>query len=295
MSTLDYREKALLFAAGDARLIGIVTVPASNLRSKLGVLIVVGGPQYRVGSHRQFVLLARGLARQGVPVMRFDYRGMGDASGRLLTFEEVNQDIASALDEFCARVPGLRSVVIWGLCDAASAALFYAHRDARVGGLVLLNPWVRTDAGRAKAYMKHYDLQRAFSLEFWKKAVTGKWKPGAALKGFMELAGKLRSENKAEVAINSGAPAALPLPERMAQGWDKFKGPILLILSGNNDYVADEFRDLLAASREWQRRATRGNVTRLDFPAANHTFSRSDWRAQVEQWTGQWIHKHFAS
>ncbi len=290
---MNSAESAIAFACGDDALVGIVHRGAAEART--GVLIVVGGPQYRVGSHRQFVLLARGLAAQGLPVMRFDYRGMGDASGRLLTFEEVNQDIACALDEFCARVPGLRSVVIWGLCDAASAALFYAHRDARVGGLVLLNPWVRTEAGRAKAYMKHYYLQRAFSLEFWKKAVTGKWKPGTALKGFMELAGKLRTASQPEAPADRSASAALPLPERMAQGWDKFKGPILLILSGNNDYVADEFRDLAGASRDWQRRVTRGNLTRQDFPAANHTFSRGDWRAQVEQWTGQWIHEHFPS
>jgi len=28
---------------------------------------------------------------------------------------------------------------------AASAALFYAYRDPRVAGLVLVNPWVRTE------------------------------------------------------------------------------------------------------------------------------------------------------
>ncbi len=281
-------ESSLAFACGAEELIGIVHRGAAD--AHVGVLVVVGGPQYRVGSHRQFVLLARGLARQGLPVMRFDYRGMGDASGRLFTFEEVNADIACALDEFFVQEPGLRSVVIWGLCDAASAALFYAHRDARVSGLVLLNPWVRTAAGMAKAYMKHYYLQRAFSPEFWKKVVTGQWRLGATLQGLMDLTGKLRAGTQ-----SASAPTAVSLPERMAQGWDKFTGPILLILSGNNDYVADEFRDLIGASRSWQRRVTRGNVTRRDFPAANHTFSRSDWRAQVEQWTGQWIHKQFAN
>lgn len=286
-------ESAITFACGADELVGVLHPGAGDAR--VGVLVVVGGPQYRVGSHRQFVLLARGLARQGLPVMRFDYRGMGDAGGHVLTFEEVNADIARAIDEFFTREPGLRYVVIWGLCDAASAALFYAHRDTRVSGLVLLNPWVRTEAGMAKAYMKHYYLQRAFSPEFWKKVVTGKWKLGATLKGFMNLAGKLRAGTTPSADAPTSTEQSVPLPERMAQGWDKFNGPILLILSGNNDYVADEFRDLIGASLSWQRRVTRGGVTRQDFPAANHTFSRSDWRDQVEQWTGQWIHKHFAS
>jgi len=61
----------------------VVSVPgeADAAAADTGVLIVVGGPQYRVGSHRQFVMLARFLADHGVPCMRFDYRGMGDVSG----------------------------------------------------------------------------------------------------------------------------------------------------------------------------------------------------------------------
>ena len=38
---------------------------------------------------------------------------------------------------------------------------FFMHtRDQRITGLVLLNPWVRTDQGAAKTYLKHYYLTR---------------------------------------------------------------------------------------------------------------------------------------
>jgi hypothetical protein len=50
-------EEPLLFRCENARLVGILHRPAEQ-RTR-GVLLVVGGPQYRVGSHRQFVLLAR--------------------------------------------------------------------------------------------------------------------------------------------------------------------------------------------------------------------------------------------
>ena len=52
------------------------------------VLVVVGGPQVRAGSHRHFVQLARHLATHGHAVMRFDVRGMGDV--RSVTYEYGN-------------------------------------------------------------------------------------------------------------------------------------------------------------------------------------------------------------
>ena len=70
-------EFPVVFSCGGDQLVGMVHPAAA----RLGVVIVVGGPQYRVGSHRQFVLMARDLAREGYPVLRFDYRGMGDSDG----------------------------------------------------------------------------------------------------------------------------------------------------------------------------------------------------------------------
>src|SRR5712692_9618697 len=137
---MTHNEIALIFDCEGESLVGILS-GAGPLAGR-GVLIVVGGPQYRVGSHRQFTLLARHLAERGVPALRFDYRGMGDSGGEFRTFERVGADIRWAVDRFFASVPGLKEVVIWGLCDAASAALFYAHQDERVSGLILLNPWV---------------------------------------------------------------------------------------------------------------------------------------------------------
>ena len=57
-----------------------------------GVLVIVGGPQYRVGSHRQYVQLSRHLAEQGIASMRFDVRGMGDSPGVQRSFEEIDDE-----------------------------------------------------------------------------------------------------------------------------------------------------------------------------------------------------------
>ena len=74
------KEKPFIFNCNNEKLVGIIHYPEKKPYFQKGLLIVVGGPQYRVGSHRQFVLLARNLSIAGIPVMRFDYRGMGDSS-----------------------------------------------------------------------------------------------------------------------------------------------------------------------------------------------------------------------
>jgi len=58
------QERALRFRCQSEWLYGILHLPQQPVAR--GVLIVVGGPQYRVGSHRQFVLLARYLAERGI-------------------------------------------------------------------------------------------------------------------------------------------------------------------------------------------------------------------------------------
>jgi exosortase A-associated hydrolase 1 len=129
---VSFRERAVTLRCEGERMVGIVSVPERP--STRGVLVVVGGPQYRAGSHRQFTLLCRGLADDGIAAMRFDYRGMGDAEGEPRTFEDIDGDIRAAIDHFCTQVPGMSEVLICGLCDAASATMFYAHSDPRVKG-----------------------------------------------------------------------------------------------------------------------------------------------------------------
>jgi uncharacterized protein len=279
----SFVEEALVFDCLGESLVGVLSVPRSP--GPRAVLIVVGGPQYRAGSHRQFTLLARHLAEVGIPSLRFDYRGMGDSSGEARIFERIEEDIGCAIDQLFARVPELDDVVIWGLCDAASAALFYAHRDARVSGLVLLNPWVRTEHGIARAHLRHYYGARLLQRSFWRKIGRGEFnvrRAGTALGKFVASAVGRPG------AGTTDACGRAPLPDRMEDGLRSFRGRVLLILSGN-DLTAQEFRDLVARSGRWRRLLQDRRVTRLELPEANHTFARRDWRDQVARWTAAWV------
>lgn len=284
-----HTETPLVFQCQGDYLTAIVHHAAES--SGLGVVLVVGGPQYRVGSHRQFVLLARLLAAKGVPVMRFDYRGMGDSEGDMRSFAALDDDINAAITAFYQACPELRGVVLWGLCDAASAALFYAYQDLRVKGLALLNPWVFTERGAAKTYLKYYYLQRLVNPELWRKVFSLKFEYRQSVASLLNLRKKfMRNKTVYSVAMSKAelVDDALDLPTRLRECLQRFQHPVLLILSGR-DLTADEFKETLKHDKKWRTLLANSRVTRHDSVGADHTFSSQVWRDQVAAWTLAWL------
>jgi uncharacterized protein len=280
-------ETPVIFECHGDKLIGMIH-PADTAAT-IGVLVVVGGPQYRIGSHRQFILLTRHLAEQGIPSMRFDVRGMGDSEGLPCRFDQLDDDIRAAIDYFLASCPSLQHVVLWGLCDGASAALFYAYQDSRVKGLVLLNPWVFTEQGAAKTYLKHYYLQRFLSKDFWVKVFSLKFNVAHSLVSLLSLlkqaTGKIETQ-PTNTAIRVDENLALPV--RMRECLRQFRHPLLLILSGR-DLTAGEFKETVKGDPEWLSLLSQPQITRRDFADADHTFSSAAWRDQVAEWTSIWV------
>lgn len=274
-------EQASVFACGAESLVGVLSAP-TRPAGDVGVLIVVGGPQVRAGSHRQFVLLARYLAAAGFPSFRFDVRGMGDSTGPLRSFEALSDDIAAAIDEFQRLWPGLQRVVLWGLCDGASASLLYLdeRRDHRVAGICVANPWIRSPATQARTNVKHYYRERLLQRDFWLKLLRG----GVALAALRGLIGNLR---QARAATPSGA-AGPGFQARMFRGWKALDGPALLLQSGA-DHTAREFDEFVAMHPPWQALLASSQVERVDLAGADHTFSHSPARRQAEAATVQWL------
>lgn len=277
-------EHALLIARPDSTLVGVLSLPAQPAAT--AVVVVVGGPQYRVGSHRQFVLLARRLATAGYAVLRFDYQGMGDSSGSAVDFLAATPDIATAIQALQDRVPQAKNIVLWGLCDAASAALLYVQQtqDPRVTGLCLLNPWVRSEASLARTQVKHYYLQRVMQPAFWSKLLSGKVALGA-------LSGLVQNLRTAFSAAGPAQTAKAPFQQRMASAWKDFSGPILLLLSGN-DFTAKEFLEYAGTDAAWSGAFQHPQLLRQDLPDADHTFSNAVAQTQVENMTLDWLSTH---
>lgn len=273
------------------RLLGMIH-PAEGA-GDLGVLIVVGGPQYRAGAHRQFVHLARSLAEGGIPAMRFDQRGIGDSEGRFPGFLDLDPDIAAAIGAFQAQLPNLRRIVLWGLCDAASAILLYAHRDPRVAGAVLANPWVRTEQVAASAHLRFHYPRQLVSPAFWGRLLRGEVQVGRSLRGLWSDLRQSRGGKPARQDTPSPEPstpeAADPdFPRRMAQGLAALRAPVLILLSGN-DPTADEFRTLCSAYRRWKKALGSKSITQVPIPGAAHTFPSEAQRTAAAAETLRWL------
>lgn len=282
-------EQAVNFSVNDKQLIGVLHHAGADASKAIGVLIAVGGPQTRVGSHRQFVLLSRYLAANGFSNLRFDYAGMGDSEGTDADFMNVSDDIQGAIDTL-KQQSGVEKVVIWGLCDAASSALIYAKKRScdDLAGMVLLNPWVRSEQGEAKAIVKHYYLNRLKDKSFWLKLFSLKFNFVDSLASLKENVIKMstkqsKSETKNEVVTNDENYIA-----HMLEGLSSLQVPVMLVISGD-DLTASEFLDLVNSSAPWKEQIAAKVKHRVTLPTANHTFSSLAWRQEVEVASLSWL------
>ena len=82
--------------------------------------------------------------------------------------------------------------------------------------------------------------------------------------------------------------AGMPLPVKTAAGLSRFKGQVLLLMSGH-DYIAREFDEVTAASRAWDGLLQGPRIVRKDVEGADHTFSKKVWKEAASDAVVAWI------
>ncbi len=288
------RIEPFVFDSGGQQLCAMLHVPESA--GKRGVIVITGGPTYRVGPHRSNYQLGIELAEHGVTTMRFDFHGAGDSDGGNRTprrSKRVMDDIRGAIDQMFARVPELEEVVLWGLCRGAIRALEYAAEDPRVSAIVLLNPRVDNDRIDAVASIKHYYWKRATNPDLYRKILRGGFNPLKSAREIGAILWRAVLPRGARGAADSarGEPeeaAFVPIDKLIEDGFARFRGRYLLIL-GDEDLESAKFKEILKRSPSLQRRIEDPEIDLRHLPGATHTFNSHDSLNTVIAWTRDWV------
>lgn len=294
-------ETPLVFEVDGSPVLGILHAPRQLARVGM-IMIAAGGPQYHVGCCRQLLTWARCFADNGIAVLRFDYRGMGDSGGEYRGFEFIDDDLRAAVDQLLSAQPQLQSVILWGGCSAASAILMYAWQDPRVGGFIISNPWLMEPQNQARNLLKHHYAKRLADPAFWRSVFSGGVAIGPAVKGLLEtLVTRLRPARATVPEIDPeqtpqgsghGSPVVQrPFIERMLQGLQSFQGKGLIL--GSAGVVGQEFDELLRASRPWGKAAKRSNYRRLILEQAGHNFAEKTASREVTESALAWLDEQF--
>jgi pimeloyl-ACP methyl ester carboxylesterase len=141
------RETPLAVPQPDGALFGILTEPGQRLVGAPCMILLNAAAIRRVGPNRMWVEAARRWAARGVPTLRLDLEGIGDADGddeRLtelaeLYAPELVDQVRAAIDVLADRGVA-QTFVLVGLCSGACWAFHGALLDQRVTAAFMLNP-----------------------------------------------------------------------------------------------------------------------------------------------------------
>jgi dienelactone hydrolase len=177
------KEHFVTFGHGKA-LSGILTEPAGGTAQRPAVLLLNAGLLHHVGPNRLYVTLARRLAGAGLPVLRFDYSGLGESEPRRdetpLVQSMISEGIAAM--DFLTMSGVADRFVPMGLCAGAENAQRLARDDARVVGAALIDGYAyRTRRYHLRKLMRHVTSARSWGRLFAKPAalVTARRRTGA--------------------------------------------------------------------------------------------------------------------
>ena len=196
------RETPISIEQPFGRLAGVLAEPIAQPNHGLGVVLLNAGAVRRTGPSRLWVEAARRWAAQGIPTLRLDAEGLGDADGDETRYSEDHalyspafvSQVLSALDYLQERGIGDR-FILGGLCAGATWSLHAALRDRRVCAVLMLNLQVVVwDSGLTPARDIHALLTQRFSLSRFRRVATARrvrgflrWMLGAPLRWLRRL------------------------------------------------------------------------------------------------------------
>ena len=230
------------------------------------LVLLNAGTMPRVGPFRLYVDLARELAAQGRAVFRLDLPGVGEAP--LLSDAGELEVLASALDALQARF-GCRRFAVGGICSASDVAWRLSERDARVSGLLLLDPVA------FRGFWFWLERWREFlsrSPARWWQVLQRRLRPTPA--ATQPAAGDFRDWPSREQAHAHVAALA-------ARG-----GRLLVVFSGS---ARSRFLDRRQLVHSFGPAAKSGAVELHFWPGSDHLFYLRCYREALTRAVGRWL------
>ena len=296
------------------RLFGVLEQPAQPVTHDLVVILLSPGIKMRVGPQRLYRGLSDRLVASGLPVLRFDFFGLGDSEGTLhedllrdlYNHIEVGRFVGDALDamDWMQRTYGAKRFILSGLCGGAITGLLAGARDPRVAGLLALGitPVLASRAADASRYMTRGQLdavrgrylRRLLSPQAWGRLLT--------LKTDNKLIWRLLTESFGRKSA-AATPATPPPPAEDDNANPLFPPAFfhmldsarpMLMIFGGADRLQFEFEEkFLARHRERLARSSALYDVHV-VKDANHVLSTREWQNEMLDVTSQWLGRHFA-
>ncbi len=182
-SGVALRERPVFLDGPGGQLFGVLTEPL-GARRELTALLLNAGPQRRIGPSRMWVEIARRWAARGVPTLRVDAAGIGDAEGDATVLGQVTAfyrqgyvvQARAALELLAERGLPPRFVMV-GLCAGAYWSAQAALADERVAAVIMLNPRTLVfDEWRHTVRRTRHLRKQMLRPSTWRRALRGELK-----------------------------------------------------------------------------------------------------------------------
>jgi exosortase A-associated hydrolase 2 len=268
------------------RLFGMLHEPDPASAPVTGAIFLHGWAGNRRGPHDILVAAADACCANGMPALRFDFRGRGDSEGELL-----QADLATMIEDTEAAArhmlehAGVARLVLIGICSGCEVAIGAAPLIPEVEGLVLWSaPMVaasREGTRRRKrlANIAEYG-RKLFRPETWRKAFGGQLNIDLIRRAITGRGGAGETPGDGGDGEQAAPQPDIPWRERFDACPKR-----LLFVYGGSDPVTPEAE---AHYRRMSQRA--GHDARFHVvQGANHSYFSLAWKREVIGVTLEWL------
>lgn len=297
------------------QLAGVLELPDGPVGT-LGAVLLSPGVKMRVGPQGLYRRIAGTLVSMGIPVLRFDFHGLGDSEGTLAedqlrdVYNQVQvgryiEDTIDAMDWLSAQ-HGIRRFILSGLCGGAITGLLAGARDARVVGLLGLGitPVLSASSADASRYMTVGQIQeterryarRILNPRAWWRLLTFQ-ADTRLIKKVVAHWIRRRVGRQAAPVVTPPRPEhddANPLFPPAFFAWLSQRRPMLLVFGGS-DRLRWEF-DEKFVQRHKERLDRYEHAYDLHvIELANHVLTLPEWQQELLSESQRWVRRHFAA